>query len=159
MKLSLDEANLTGLWTRNCATIQQVLILKFAFGPEKFPGLSKRKHEPFFTHFKVSSLAAWYGKNWFLALKSLNGASPPYTEELLIRYSRTRTLRSANKGLLVQPKCNLKTYDYRAFLHAAPKIWNSMPASLRTCCELNASDPKNQTFFKAWFLVVIHVFF
>ena len=24
---------------RNCATIQQVLILKFAFGPEKFPGL------------------------------------------------------------------------------------------------------------------------
>ena len=26
---------------RNCATIQQVLILKFAFGPEKFPGLSR----------------------------------------------------------------------------------------------------------------------
>ena len=45
MKLSLDEANLTGLLTRNCATIQQVLILKFAFGPEKFLGLSKRKHE------------------------------------------------------------------------------------------------------------------
>ena len=45
MKLSLDEANLTDLLTRNCATIQQVLILKFAFGPEKFPGLSKRKHE------------------------------------------------------------------------------------------------------------------
>ena len=26
---------------RNCATIQQVLVLKFAFGPEKFPGLSR----------------------------------------------------------------------------------------------------------------------
>ena len=26
---------------RNCATIQQVLILKFAFGPEKSPGLSR----------------------------------------------------------------------------------------------------------------------
>ena len=26
---------------RNCATIQQVLILKFAFGSEKFPGLSR----------------------------------------------------------------------------------------------------------------------
>ena len=40
MKLSVNEAILTGLWSRNCATIQQVLILKFAFGPEKFPGLS-----------------------------------------------------------------------------------------------------------------------
>ena len=35
MKLSVNEAKLTGLCARNCATIQQVLILKFAFGPEK----------------------------------------------------------------------------------------------------------------------------
>ena len=41
MKLSVNEAILTGLWARNCATIQQVLILKFAFGPEKFPGISR----------------------------------------------------------------------------------------------------------------------
>ena len=41
MRLSVNEAQLTGLWTRNCATIQQVRILKFTFGPEKFPGLSK----------------------------------------------------------------------------------------------------------------------
>ena len=32
---------MTGAWARNCDTIQQVLILKFAFGPEKFPGLSR----------------------------------------------------------------------------------------------------------------------
>ena len=37
MKLSVNEAKLT----KNCATIQQVLILKFAFGPETFPGLSR----------------------------------------------------------------------------------------------------------------------
>ena len=36
MKLSVNEAKLTGFWTRNCANIQQV----FAFGPEKFSGLS-----------------------------------------------------------------------------------------------------------------------
>ena len=41
MKLSVNKAKLTGLWARNCATIQQVLILKFAFGPEKFPGFSR----------------------------------------------------------------------------------------------------------------------
>ena len=34
MKLAVNEAKLTGLWAGNCATIQQVLISKFAFGPE-----------------------------------------------------------------------------------------------------------------------------
>ena len=33
MKLSVNEAKLTGLWARNCATIQLVWILKFAFRP------------------------------------------------------------------------------------------------------------------------------
>ena len=41
MKLSINEAILTNLLARNCAIIQQVLILKFAFGPEMFPGLSR----------------------------------------------------------------------------------------------------------------------
>ena len=41
MKLSVDEAKLTGMWARNCAAFQQVVILKFALGPEKFPGLPR----------------------------------------------------------------------------------------------------------------------
>ena len=36
MKLSVNEAKLTGLWARNCATIQQVWILKFVFDPKSF---------------------------------------------------------------------------------------------------------------------------
>ena len=43
MKLSVNEAILIGLWARSCGIIQQVLILKFAFGAEKFPGLSKNE--------------------------------------------------------------------------------------------------------------------
>ena len=39
MKLSLNEEKLTGLWAKNSAAIQQVLILKFDFGPKKFPGV------------------------------------------------------------------------------------------------------------------------
>ena len=40
--LSVNEEKLTDLWARNCAlTIQQVLILKFAFGPERCPCLSR----------------------------------------------------------------------------------------------------------------------
>ena len=41
MKLSANEAKLAGLCARNRATIQQVLILKVAFGLEKLPGLSR----------------------------------------------------------------------------------------------------------------------
>ena len=48
--------------------------------------------------------------------------------------------------MLVQTKYNLKTYGYRAFSHAAPKIWNSMPISLRTYCELGAFKSKIKTF-------------
>ena len=36
-KLSVNEAKLSGFWARNCAPIQQVLILKFALGPHKLP--------------------------------------------------------------------------------------------------------------------------
>ena len=70
----------------------------------------------------------------------------PYMEELLVRYRPTRALRSADKGLLVQTKYNLKTYGYRAFSHAAPKIWNSMQVSLCTCCELGALKSTIKTF-------------
>ena len=43
INLSVNEAKLTGLWARNCAAIQPVLTIEFAFGPEKFPGLSKNE--------------------------------------------------------------------------------------------------------------------
>ena len=41
-KLSADEAKLTGLWGRNCATICTIQQnLKFGWGPEKLSGLSR----------------------------------------------------------------------------------------------------------------------
>ena len=49
IKLSVNEA-MTGLWDRNCATFQQVVILKLAFGPEKFPGLSRNGPQKFSFH-------------------------------------------------------------------------------------------------------------
>ena len=55
-------------------------------------------------------------------------------EELLVRYRPTRTLRSTDKGLSVKTKYKLKTYGYRAFSQASPKIWNSLPVSIRACC-------------------------
>ena len=78
--------------------------------------------------------------------ESLNDVALPYMEELLVCYRPTRTLRSVDKGHLVQPNYNLKTYGYRAFSHAAPKMWNFMPVSLRTSCELSAFKFKIKTF-------------
>ena len=65
-----------------------------------------------------------------LTFKSLNDLARPYIEVLLVHHRPTRPLCSANKGLLVQPKYNFKTYCDRTFSHAAPKMWNSMPVSL-----------------------------
>ena len=36
MKLSIDEAKLTGLWARNCAIIQQILIWNLPSGPKSY---------------------------------------------------------------------------------------------------------------------------
>ena len=41
MTVSASEAKLACLWATNGATIQQVWILKFTSGPEKFPCLSR----------------------------------------------------------------------------------------------------------------------
>ena len=43
IKLSVNEAKLTGLCARNCANIQQVLTLKLAFGLKKFSGFSRNE--------------------------------------------------------------------------------------------------------------------
>ena len=58
MKLSVNEAKLAGLWARNCATIQQVLILKFAFGPEKFSAAFE-KQATGTTHYEALRTSAW----------------------------------------------------------------------------------------------------
>lgn len=54
MKLAVIEASLTGLWARNCANNQQVLNLKFALGPEKFPGLSRNGPQEAFENLEQS---------------------------------------------------------------------------------------------------------
>ena len=69
-------------------------------------------------------------------------------EELLVRYRPTRTLRSADKGRLVQTKYKLQTHGYRAFSQAAPKIWNSLPVSMYTrMLRAGRSQIKNQNIF------------
>ena len=46
MKLSVNKAKLACLWDTTCATIQQVLISKFAFPPEKLPAFRETGPRP-----------------------------------------------------------------------------------------------------------------
>ena len=64
--------------------------------------------------------------------KALNGMAPKYIVDLLQYYTSTRQLRSSSKNLLVLPKSNLKYYGDRSFQVAAPKLWNALPARIRS---------------------------
>ena len=59
------------------------------------------------------------------------------------------------KNLLMVQKSNLKTYDHRAFNVAANKLWNSLPASLRSISSLIVFKNKVKTLpFKEAFKLI-----
>ncbi len=68
----------------------------------------------------------------FLVFKVLNGLAPSYLSELLSLRSPGRCLRSSNQKLLLVPRSRLKKKGDRAFAIAGPKLWNSLPVSIRT---------------------------
>ena len=65
----------------------------------------------------------------------VNGTAPDYNKSLLRLYQPTRTLRSSNSGLLQIP-LSKKSWGERAFAHAGPALWNSLPQELK---DLNSS--------------------
>lgn len=67
-----------------------------------------------------------------ITYKALNGMAPKYLADLLQCYQPSRNLRSSSTNPLVVPNSNLKTYGDRAFNVAVPKLWNSLPANLRS---------------------------
>ncbi len=71
-------------------------------------------------------------KTLLLTFKSLNGLAPSYLCDLLKPYSPCRSLRSSNQNLLQEPSYRLKTYGARSFECAAPRLWNNLPANIRS---------------------------
>ena len=63
--------------------------------------------------------------------KALNGLAPRYLSDLIKRHVPRRSLRSASKFLLDVPATELKTFGDRAFSHAAPILWNSLPDEIK----------------------------
>ena len=60
----------------------------------------------------------------------VNETAPEYNKSLLRQYQTTRTLRSSNSGLLHIP-LSKKSWGERAFAHAGPALWNSLPQELK----------------------------
>ena len=66
---------------------------------------------------------------------ALHAKQPSYLHELLHLYQPTRSLRSADRHLLVVPRKRLCLTN-QSFHVDAPTIWNSLPVSLRYVNEM-----------------------
>lgn len=81
-------------------------------------------------------------KTLTLTYKAIHGIAPSYICDLVILYTPSRSLRSADSFTLQQPPCRLKSMGERAFSVAAPRLWNALPLTVRNAPTLAS--------FKKW---------
>ena len=87
-----------------------------------------------------------------MTFKCLNQLATSCLSDLLIHYQPSRTLPSSDKELLVQPRCHLKTHGERAFSFIAPKLWNTLPLSIKRCKSVESFKSTLKThLFKNYF--------
>ena len=69
-----------------------------------------------------------------ITFKVINGHGRIYVQELVkLQHNGAYNLRSSNKGLMLQAPNAItkKTLGFRAYMCAAPKVWNSVPYHVR----------------------------
>ena len=81
-----------------------------------------------------------------LVYKAINGLSPSYISNLLSFCSSSYSFRSCSNKLLQVPRTKLKSYGDQRFSIAGPKLWNSIPASLRNADSLNSFKKHLKTY-------------
>ena len=67
-----------------------------------------------------------------LTAKAIATNRPAYLADLLSWHQPQRNLRSNNRNRLQVGRCRT-AFGSRAFLHAAPAVWNSLPVELVNC--------------------------
>ena len=87
-----------------------------------------------------------------LAFKAYKQIAPEYLCNLIRLYEPSRSLHSSHQLMLVTPRTRLKTYGDRAFCSAAPREWNNLPLTIRSCTSLDCfkSALKTYLFKKAY---------
>ncbi len=76
-----------------------------------------------------------------ITYKALNGLASQYLSELLSHYSPSRPLSSQNSGDLIIPRISKSMAGGRYFFYLAPKLWNSLPNTVReadTLCQFKS---------------------
>ena len=81
-----------------------------------------------------------------LTCQVLHGNAPQHMADLISWYQPTRSLRSSDSLLLTAPQSRLRSFGDRAFDHAAPRLWNGFPISLRSANNLNSFKKALTTF-------------
>ena len=84
--------------------------------------------------------------------RAINGTAPTYLSDMIGMYQPSRPLRSGDQRLLVTPR-NKTRLGERSFYCAAPRLWNSLPFSLRALPTLTSFKRalKTHLFIKAFY--------
>ncbi len=77
--------------------------------------------------------------------KALHGLAPTYLSDILQYHNRS--LRSGSLRLLSVCRSRLKHRGDRAFATVGPKLWNSLPVSIRMVSSLSSFKSKLKTHF------------
>ena len=68
-----------------------------------------------------------------LCFKCLKGEAPRYLIDMIKVYTPGRALRSSSDPSILEiPKVNTTTFGERSFHVSGPRVWNSLPKSLRS---------------------------
>ena len=95
-------------------------------------------------------LPVFYRIDYKIALmtfKCLNGLAPSYLCSLISLYKPSRNLRSADKFLLKEIRTNFKTIGEKCFAFSSPKVWNSLPITLRMEKSIDIFKKNLKTFY------------
>ena len=76
---------------------------------------------------------------------SIHGSAPQYNIALINTYTPPRLLRSSDSGILSVPRYKTK-WGVRAFVHAGPSLWNSLPREIRDSQSVSTFKIKLKTY-------------
>ena len=82
-----------------------------------------------------------------MTFKCLNGLAPSYLCSLISLYKPTRNLRSADKFLLKEIRTNFKTLGEKSFAFSSPKVWKSLPITIRMEKSIDIFKKNLKTFY------------
>ena len=84
-----------------------------------------------------------------ITYQCIYGNAPIYLKECIPRYTPVRSLRSSGQVLLKLPSVddtNKVRYGKRSFQNSAPKLWNSLPAEIRSSKNISTFKKNLKTY-------------